>query len=495
VRTEYTIKDLETFHKVGTKFYEIYQYSKNDKLTDVGEPVISADVVNDNIGNLYHIGFRDDKYCACYHESVYLGGGSGSWAPLEICIEGQNSLLTWLNQGRLVPVEVYKSGNFFDVDFFDNLNESTGYQPKLYLRFEPPIYNDALGIKQLDKILKLVENEYPTVSWWEGQEPSTYNPFIDEDDDGGIPDQVKSITIGYWRENPNRLTYGIWDDNDNDYTNAIDGWLWVEERDVDYDKTSDLFNSLNESTYQPRLNLRFEEGISDADELDKVLRVLEIVYPGLKWMGNDPITSHNVIRDGNEQDFEYDPIFYLTIGYFSHAPNKLTYTNGTDGDIDYADSEQHNYNWVEGWQWVQEHDVDYDATSDIFNQLNESVKKEDGFSLIFEPPIEDPRTMEIVLMKLQTIHPDWTWVNNKRLIDYNPFGREIQYDKYDGVFDNVVGVLTVNHPEWEHTNGLSWSSNDYDEPYIKNMSKYDGWEYIRDLDDTPSTEDIFSQLD
>ena len=50
------------------------------------------------------------------------------------------------------------------------------YQPKLYLRFDPPIQNDSVGINQLDKILGLIENEYSSVYWFEGQFPSEFNP-------------------------------------------------------------------------------------------------------------------------------------------------------------------------------------------------------------------------------------------------------------------------------------------------------------------------------
>lgn len=491
------------------------------------------------------------------------------------------------------------------------------YQPKLYLRFNPPLINDTIDIRQLYKILNLIGNEYPTVKWFEGHSPSQYNPFVHTDEDEGIPEEIKSLTIGYWPDKTDVLTYGIWDDNDMGYTNAIDGWSWLKERDVDFDKISDIFDSLNEGkkkekkeykpklnltfnppilyseefykimiaiealypkvrwvggldekptdynpfemdyntdgvvaimigsgiddktgvgknelsyetqhydtnyetkdgwkwynkkgyvdthsifdslnednsensndyspkiTYefeppiqdeetlktvihvlhfkhpglmwtgndtpildynisnevfnggydfvgsltigywqeqpdrlswaswvntefnygpivdgwkllddefgdldtegvfsnlneskrQPKLNLRFEDGISDANELDKVLKVLAIVYPGLKWMGNDPVGTHNIIRNNEEDDFLYDPIYYLTIGYFSHAPNKLTYTSGPDDDIDLADEQQHNYNWVEGWQWVRDNEINYDETTDMFNQLNES---------------------------------------------------------------------------------------------------------------------------
>lgn len=365
------------------------------------------------------------------------------------------------------------------------------YQPKLYLRFNPPIYNDSIGNRQLDKILSLIENEYPEVTWFEGQSPAEYNPFTDEDED--IPDQIKSLTIGYWPDKTDTITYGMWDDNDYGHQNFIDGWQWLKDREVDYDLTSDIFSSLNESeeeipklTYvfeppiedketlrnvlyviglehpgitwptnapilndsiyreifddnegydfvggltidpgkdsdiitwtswveplasysdygpkvdgwqliykhipntedvfnnlneskrQPKLNLRFDEPISDANQLDKVLKVLAIVYPGLKWMGGDPITTHNVIRDqeGNDNDFKYEPIYYLTIGFFSHAPDKLTYTNSTYDDPSFADDEHNHFNWVDGWDWVRNNEVDYDETTDMFNQLNESI--------------------------------------------------------------------------------------------------------------------------
>jgi len=372
------------------------------------------------------------------------------------------------------------------------------YQPKLYLRFDPPIYNDSAGINQLDKILGLIENEYSSVYWFEGQPPTEFNPFTDTDED--VSDQVKSLTIGHWPDSPNLLTYGQWDDNDENYQNGVDGWQWLKDREVDFDQTSDIFsslneneeeipkvtyvfeppiedeetlrnvlyvigiehpgvmwpgfvgdvttnkpilnnsiyreifvdnegydfvggltihpgkdfdiitwtswvdpkgsysdygpkvdgwqlvnkhsipntedvfNQLNESTYQPKLNLRFDEPIYDANQLDKVLQVLEMVYPGLQWKGGDSIATHNVIRDGliSEEDFQYDPIYYLTIGFFPTSPDKLTYTNGPDDDIGMADDEHYNYNWVDGWQWVKDNEVNYDETSDIFNQLNES---------------------------------------------------------------------------------------------------------------------------
>ena len=58
----------------------------------------------------------------------------------------------------------------------------------------------------------------------------------------------------------------------------------------------------------------------------------------------------------------------------------------------------------------------------------------------------------------------------------------------------TIGTLTLNHPEWKHVNGFSWGSDDSDEPYIQGIPEIDGWEYLEQLGDTPSIEDIFNQL-
>lgn len=552
------------------------------------------------------------------------------------------------------------------------------YQPKLYLRFEPPIYGDAVGSKQLHKILGLIENEYSGVYWFEGQSPTEFNPFTDTEDED-VPDQIKSLTIGHWPDNPNLLTYGIWDDNDMNYQNAIDGWQWLRDRQVDFDKTSDIFsslneneeeipkityvfeppiedeetlrhvmhilnaehpglewingvsvltydiysevfdktdagvvgalsigffpeepnqlswsswvdpdenwgskvgvidgwslikkygipntedvfdqlnesvgsdiqvgdfiivkdyrqllrsltsalylqpdkkykiievipnfgvtfinnsnlkhtlkfetidkffyvlkpndfsgtedvfNQLNESTYQPKLNLRFEEPIYEADELDKVLRVLEIAYPGLQWKGGDSITTHNVIRDGNEGGFEYDPIYYLTIGFFPHAPDRLTYTNGPDDDIGMADDEHHNYNWVDGWQWVKDNEVNYDETSDIFNQLNESYDFLGQTNLIgfkFKKTIENNPKLWVI----------------RTVINDN--GKEL-YFKYD--FSDATREL-LGSPDIYGGNLPQYG--DMPKEKVIDLANNGDWEII-DMP-TTDTEDIFNQLD
>lgn len=139
----------------------------------------------------------------------------------------------------------------------------------------------------------------------------------------------------------------------------------------DYDVTSSMFDSLNESNdYQPKLNLRFVNGISDVRELDRVLQTLSVTYPNLQWTSNRPIQTHNIIEE-NPEDFEYEPIQYLTIGFFRESPNKLTYTSGPYDDLEYSDSEHYGYNWVDGYEWLKNNHTDFDVTSDLFDSLNE----------------------------------------------------------------------------------------------------------------------------
>ena len=269
----------------------------------------------------------------------------------------------------------YNKKGYVDTEsIFNSLNESESNAiPNITFSFDPPIEEP----EELKMVLYVLNTIYPGLEWINSESILTYDIYSEvfHDTSGPHgdkwPDVVGGLSIGHFEEHPNQLSWSSYADP-SEHKNLVDGWEVVDEHSID---TESIFNQLNESTRQPKLNLRFEDGIFDANELDKVLQVLDMVYPGLKWTGNEPIIRHNVIRDQEERgndDFEYDPIYYLTIGYFSHAPDKLTYTSGPDDDIDFADSEQHNYNWVEGWQWVKDNEINYDKTTDIFNQLNES---------------------------------------------------------------------------------------------------------------------------
>lgn len=124
---KYSETDLEILYNAKTLFYEIGHN---------GQPVKFSNTVGDNHGNLLHIGTRDGKYNICYY--IFVGDSA-----VEECIAGQKLLLKLLNNGNIEPIE---SG--IDAEnIFNQLNESEEkHQPKLYLRFEPAIENDTIGI-------------------------------------------------------------------------------------------------------------------------------------------------------------------------------------------------------------------------------------------------------------------------------------------------------------------------------------------------------------
>ena len=277
----------------------------------------------------------------------------------------------WLWMNGLLDFDTY--------DVFNQLNEDIDEDdvPKITYVFEPPIE----GRETLESVLYAVGNEHPNITWPTGAPILSYDVYREIFIDNEGYDFVNGLSIFPNESGPDTITWTSWVDprgSYSDYGPKADGWQLLEKT-TNLD-TNDIFNQLNESTYQPKLNLRFDEPIYDADELDKILQVLAVVYPGLTWLGvtmDDiglPITNHNVIRDQEhgDEDFYYDPIYYLTIGFFSGKWDKLTYTSGIDRDISYADDEHHNFKWVDGYKWVRDNQINYDETDDMFQQLNES---------------------------------------------------------------------------------------------------------------------------
>lgn len=350
----YTIEDVEIFYNAKTLFYEI-GYD--------GQPVKNSDIVGDNHGNLLHIGIRDGEYNICYY--VMVGENKDE---VEECIAGQKLLLKILNNGNIEPIE---SG--IDIEnVFNQLEESTKkiisptsvkmYQPKLYLRFEPPIQNDKVGHNQLYKVLGMIENEYSSVYWFEGQSPAEFNPFTDTEDED-VADQVKSLTIGHWPDSPNFLTYGQWDDNDMNYQNAIDGWQWMKDHEVDYNQTSDIFNQLNENeNYNPQLTYVFEPPIEDEETLRNVLYILNTEHPGLKWVNDKSILTYDIYSEVFDRN-DAAVVSALSIGFFPENRDELTWTSWVDPGENYGPK-------VDGWSLITKYGIP--NIEDIFNQLNES---------------------------------------------------------------------------------------------------------------------------
>lgn len=350
--------DLENYYQSKTLFYEIGKS---------GEPIKHDDIVGDDLGDLLYVGKRDGQYLICYYILI-------DNQKYEECVGGQKLLLKALRNREIVPVPYDEVG-----DPFNQLNEDIDEDdvPKITYVFEPPIEDR----ETLESVLYAVGNEHPNITWPTGAPILSYDVYREIFNDNEGYDFVGGLSIfpSSSESGPDTITWTSWVDprgSYSDYGPKADGWQLLEKTsNLD---TNDIFNQLNEGMHQPKLNLRFEDGISDADELDKILQVLAVVYPGLTWSGGKPITKHNVIRDEQEESFYYDPIYYLTIGFFSGKPDKLTYTSGTDRDISYADDEHNNYDWVDGYKWVRDNQINYDETDDMFQQLNEALEYDEN---------------------------------------------------------------------------------------------------------------------
>jgi len=153
--------------------------------------------------------------------------------------------------------------------------------------------------------------------------------------------------------------------------------------------------------YQPKLNLHFDPPIQERDELDSVLNVLHLTFPSLVWYGDDPLLSYNPLY-GDDGEF----ITFLTIGYFPEEPDKLTYTTG--------EQVPENYSSIDGYQWCEEKNVDYDNTSNLFDSLNESLQEGDSVVYEFSNPV-DKDLWPIVAKSLRVLYPDIVWNSGSKI--------------------------------------------------------------------------------
>lgn len=276
-------------------------------------------------------------------EGLYLAWGSPNFFKKKYSESGLKYKIYTLPEF----VSMLEGVDFGYSNFFGDLNESNGEH------LDPNWFSSDF------KIGDIVSLNHDSEFLNDG---TPYNPNS-MDIQGVIEDIVDDEPLPYFVK---------WKDGSRTYVNTYSDYDLDLVLRPDYDQTIDLFSSLNESKYQPKLNLRFDNPIMYNYELNKVLRVLSDRYPGLQWAGGSPVLEWNPMDDDNELDFTYEPIYYLTIGFFNHKPDKLTYTSGYIDDESYADDEHHMYTWVDGWQWVKDNQIDYDETTNLFNQLNES---------------------------------------------------------------------------------------------------------------------------
>lgn len=109
------------------------------------------------------------------------------------------------------------------------------YQPKLNLKFDPPLTEGY----DWDSTIQTLAKAYPNLKWHSGTPILNFYPFRETD-------VIYFLTIGYWDDEPDMLTYTESEDQDVGYR-YIDGHEWHLKEQTDFDQTSSFFDSLNES--------------------------------------------------------------------------------------------------------------------------------------------------------------------------------------------------------------------------------------------------------
>lgn len=171
--------------------------------------------------------------------------------------------------------------------------------------------------------------------------------------------------------------------------------------DVDID---DFFGSLNEGTYQPILNLRFDPPLRNEWELLEVMKVIQRNYDDVTWRSGGSPTNLPYLDEIWEDAWE--GIWYITIGFFKSNPKNITYTSGSVDDPSFSDEEHHMYKHLNGREWVRSHDFDADETSDMFGPLVEADEYDwvgdiinDDFNRFSEVPAYDGKRYILLFSK------------------------------------------------------------------------------------------------
>ena len=180
-------------------------------------------------------------------------------------------------------------------DAFDKLYESVkGIPDDLKLIFDPPIYNSH----DFKNVMRVFNLKYPNLKWRGGEDCLGYNPF--ETDDIEEEDAVSHIQIEY-----SKLGYISTSDSEfEDSKKSKNGWKWVEKNDTDFDMTSRLFDSLNESKEDEVENHDF---LRDINLVGMEFRYDKEIYCILKNVDEDgvliitnPYYGTGSVLDGNE---------------------------------------------------------------------------------------------------------------------------------------------------------------------------------------------------
>ena len=368
----------------------------------------------------------------------------------------------------------------------------------LNLHFNPLL--DDANIERLIHALKFV---YPNITFKDGTEIDTIKSKTQ---------LKKSATVSVYKPNRDDVDLVIFDNyirgGRYGLPNPINGYEWIDEQiakqkneESGFDETINLFDSLNEARkskpkkYKPKLNLFFDPPITTAEEMQLILGVLNMVYPGLKWIHSGPVTNFNPLHNFDNS------IWFLTIGFFSDNPNKLTHTDGEKDGAIYS-HEFCGYSWEDGRLWIKNYLSD---TNELFNQLDaehktfftkldlteshipiNKLQNNNPFVIKFNPPIE-PENWHNVAQLIRVIFPNLVWRKhgkNIAITDYNPYVGVDRYDKYE-----KLAYIYVAPTDSEGFRRVTWD-NLGNTPFKDDGPIINGWALIA----TNEPYDLFDQI-
>ena len=214
-----------------------------------GKPYVGSIEVSDNIGTLFYVGelidntgwdqiSRVDSVNVYWFEEE--GGRKSATTPYQL-----GRVMDLFSDGDWILKDLYQTdANIEDaIEYLSGIDtnlffESDGftYKPKLNIRFKPALTSK----NELKPYLDAIMEDYPGIEWYGGSQIYEFDP-VSDDDEVADYNGLTELTVGYFKERPDALTYST--NYENEFP-TIDADEWMELRKID---TDNLFNQLYES--------------------------------------------------------------------------------------------------------------------------------------------------------------------------------------------------------------------------------------------------------
>lgn len=332
----------------------------------------------------------------------------------------------------------------------------------MVLLFDPPINTQD----ELSLTYQAIRSEYPTVTWISGTPLEEFDPLklFSTYDSNGVyviyfhPGQISISWSPYIDE------YDIEKEKDDPYT--YDGRQWVIDRLMGGVSTDDLFNQLNESIESgDYIIYEFDEPIDD-ETWQIIVHKLNQLYPNIKWSSGTRLDTKMFSK--------YDEIYGLRI---QRQRNNYSLTCVDEPGWYSA----HRYDNIHNGRELT---TNYDETSSLFDQLNES-DDESVYFFRFDPPLLSEEDFNNITKNIESFFPFLEWNSGDAVgVDYNTvspndinYGRGICGFKFFITKDNYKGGNIIRCYKMSN--------------HTRYRRVYNGWDYVTNIDDTSR---MFDQL-